>query len=869
MRNTGFIIFLNFIRNRHAQLVGAKAFGLARMAKSGLPVPPGFCITGSAYRQHISLPILARLLDSRLPELDRSNMTERAKILDDIRQTITASSLSDGLTAQITEAFESLAAKRVAVRSSATAEDLPGHSFAGQYDTYLRIETLQNCLHAIKKCWASVWTTRAYEYRRSNGFDHLKMNMAVIVQSLIEPDVSGVVFTVDPLKECKSRIIIEAVSGLGDSLVSGKAAPQRFVLDKKNLNIISHTIPAPEADEQLSESPKDKTFVNKLAKLAIKVESKFGCPQDIEWAFSNNQIYLLQSRPITTLTQAKSQQDNYIWSSFATKEVMPDVVTPVSKSIIDTLCDIMFDPLFDALCIDRADVPIYDYFAGRIYFNASFWASVVRAVPGSERYDWNRFAGSNPDVNKMNEMFDDMTDNELPNIKTNRIRLILKIPFLIAEIISCTPKKGQAILARTKQKNQKWKHLNISTLSNEEVATFCKKLIDDFHDVLRDAPYLFGTMVAYPALQIVCTKWLSDETYAGRLLAGIGNIDDAQAATDLWKLALKANELPELKERILKKDSWHSIAAEISRLPHTDEFLKSWNDFMSDHGHHCRAELELYNPRWSESPDYILGLLRGYICCIEKTDPLENYEKVNQQRHFLEQQCRRKLKNPIKRLIFNHLLVRSHNGAVFRENIKSEIIKLLATVRKLLVELGGRLHAGDVLSDPDDVFFLTLDEIETIVSGHAELKVKNIIAARRVEHDRNNLLTLPDLIIGEFDPDSCFPEHIEIDFQVLKGLAVSPGITIGKAKVILRTDGDTQLEASEILVAPFTDPGWTPYFIPAAGVITEQGGILSHGSIVARELGIPAVTNVGHATKVIKTGRTIRIDGNSGTVTML
>jgi len=376
-------------------------------------------------------------------------------------------------------------------------------------------------------------------------------------------------------------------------------------------------------------------------------------------------------------------------------------------------------------------------------------------------------------------------------------------------------------------------------------------------------------MTAYFGLESVCAKWFSDTTYAGRLLAGVGDMDDAQAAMDLWQLAVKAHQAPEVKQVTLSEHNWQCAREKLIIIKGSDQFLKSWDEFMARHGHHCRAELELYNPRWSECPDYVLGLIRGYICCIDKANPLENRGKIVQHRRSLEKQCRRRLRNPIKRKVFNHLLVRSQNSAVFRENMKSEPVKLLAGMRKLLVELGRRLHADGVLASSDDIFFLTIEEIGLVVGRLAEFDIKNVIAARRAEYDKWNQVTPPDVIVGRFDPDRCVPEEVKTDSKVLKGLAVSPGVATGKARVILRSDTQQQVLPGEILVAPFTDPGWTPYFLPAAAIVMEQGSLLSHGSIVAREYGIPAVVNVGAATKIIKTGLTIQVDANQGIVRIL
>jgi len=311
------------------------------------------------------------------------------------------------------------------------------------------------------------------------------------------------------------------------------------------------------------------------------------------------------------------------------------------------------------------------------------------------------------------------------------------------------------------------------------------------------------------------------------------------------------------------------IEAKLSKTDSGREFLAQWNRFMSLHGHHCRGELELYNKRWFETPDYILQFVRSHINQIDKIDPVQKFNEASNQRKQLEQQCRRQLRNPIKRAIFNHLLSRVQNGSVFRENIKSEIIKLFRALRILLLELGTRLSDEGILKKDDDIFFLKCKEIAPVVHGKAKFDIPQTITTRRADYDKNCSVTPPGIVIGKFDPDNYIPEEIDEDAEILNGFGVSPGIATGKARVILRADTQEQLLAGEILVAPFTDPGWTPYFVPAAAIVMDEGGVISHGSIVAREYGIPAVVNVGAGTKIIKTGQTIQVDGNSGLVKIL
>lgn len=886
MEKIAFVILLEAIQDNDISSVGAKALSLARMNQIGLAVPPGFCITEAGFRKHLELNNLIGRIKSALAQL-RAAPPATSSILSDLRQAIIEAPMADMLRQQIENHYRELAAKHVAVRSSATAEDLPGHSFAGQYDTYLGVADLAGCIKAIKKCWASLWTDRAYEYREKNGFDHPAVDMAVIIQSLVEADSSGVLFTADPCSGPSGNIVIEACFGLGQALVSGKVRPDRFVVHRKKLRLLFRAISEKKIecvlynDGTVKEQPLsneksitwslNKKQIKSLAKLARKVEAEFGCPQDIEWAVWNKKIYLLQSRPITGMPQERSWQERQIWCSPPAREVMPDVVTPVTMSMLfEVMAEQFFDPIFRVLCCDRGDYPIYSLIAGRIYFNANIWGAVLRTVPGVRNFDLMILTGSHKGVREGTERLLTAPDEDLPDIKFSLLRFILKMPLTIIGALFNTPTKGQRILARIIAKNEKWSRLDVPSLSVAQITTCCQELVLDFRELLGHLLYLFSIFTALPILDMVCTKWFSESSSCtGRLLAGVGDMDDAVAGLDLWRLAADADRNPDVKNLILSDQNWQIIQTKLSKTDTGQEFLKSWHQFMNCHGHHCRAELELYNRRWFETPDYILKLVRTYITQIGKTDPVQNFSNLTQERRQLEQQCRKKLRNPVKRIIFNHLLIRSQQGSIFRENVKSEVIKLVTVLRKMLLQLGKRLADEGVLQNQDDIFFLRLEEIEPVVQSKADFDIPRVIAARRAEYDKNRTIMPPDVIFGKFDPDNYVPDSVDTDVEKLTGLAVSPGVTAGKARVVLRADTDEQVLAGEVLVAPFTDPGWTPYFVTAAAIVMDQGGILSHGSIVAREYGIPAVVNVGQATKIIKTGQTIQVDGNRGVVKIL
>lgn len=851
------VVQLNDACRIEPEVIGPKASSLLHLSRIGLTVPPGFCVTAQAYCHHLKVHNLIPRITSTLSSAGNVLSAD----LKDLRESIIQARLDTELTELIARHYAQLDGDSVAVRSSATAEDLGDHSFAGQYDTYLGIEKLEDCLEAILKCWASLWTERAYEYRQKNDFDHFAVNMAVIVQSLVEADASGVIFTADPVNGYKSRIIIEAVGGLGDSLVSGKATPQRFVVARKKCRIVSKNL--------TSESCITDSVVKKLSKLGKKIEKHFDSPQDIEWAISGNKIFFLQSRPITVIPLQKSWEDRQVWTNGNTGEVVPDVVTPVTWSVMQTILEPLFGSVFDLLCVESGDNSIVGLVAGRIYFNINTCIGGMRHLPRWRRIDFTAALGG--EHGKMYELGQlDVPDEDIPDISGSFVKMMLKLPVALLRIFSYRPKKSQALLDKMAGRNKQLRSLDISAMPEEELVDRLTAIVTE--DIYTwDLMYLLSAILPLPFFYLICSKWLKDNDLciANRLLSGLGGMDDANAGLDLWRLAQKAHEDAETEKVILGSDEWRIARAKISEIEEGYKFLQMWDAFMTQHGHHCRGELELLNRRWFERPDYILSLIRNYLNSIEQLDAVENFKKLAMEREQLAEHCRQRLKNPIKRCLFNYCLQRAQTGSVLRENFKSEVVRQLMVLRKMLVELGQRLDKRGIIENADDIFFLRFEEIKPVTQSKADFDIKKTVASRRQEYEKNISVTPPNVVFGKFNPDDYTPDAVDTNAEILNGLAVSSGVVTGKARVILKADTDEQVLPGEILVAPFTDPGWTPYFIPAAAIVMDIGGMLSHGSIIAREYGIPAVVNVGPATKIIKTGQTIQVDADRGIVRIL
>jgi pyruvate,water dikinase len=410
-----------------------------------------------------------------------------------------------------------------------------------------------------------------------------------------------------------------------------------------------------------------------------------------------------------------------------------------------------------------------------------------------------------------------------------------------------------------------------SKLSLAELVGVLLGLVYSF-DLQSEAIGFGGTgAICFSQLFAICRKWFDDAdgSLANRLLSGMGKLDSAEGGLALWRLAVLVKSDADVERIIQLEHDFAATREELGRIPSGAKFLQAWSSYMEQHGHHCRGEIELKNPRWRETPNAVLNMVRSYVANMGAIDPLALQSRQANQRRQLEDECRRKLTNPVERWLFTKIMLQAQLGCAARENIKSEAVRILGLGRRLLLELGDRLAAKGVIDSRDDVFFLRLEEIEPTVNQRLGTDPRTVIQRRRAEFEKNLQITPPSLVVGTFDASHYTAPTFDPCAKVLTGLGVSPGLVTGAARVILHSDTQEKVLPGEILVAPFTDPGWSPYFIPAAAIVMDQGGLLSHGSIIAREYGIPAVVNVGHATQIIRTGQKIAVDGNRGEVRIL
>ncbi len=886
---------LHDLADADEQRVGAKALNLARLARLGLPVPPGFCVPSGAYRDHLD-GVLGDRLDEALGQLADADADAEAGALPqrlaELRRELEDGELAADLAAALERAWDELRGcpdgepALAAVRSSATTEDLPGQSFAGQHDTLLGVRGFPGLVAALRRCWASLWTDRAYGYRARNGIDHGAAKMAVVVQQLVPAQVSGVIFTVDPVSGDADRLVIESCFGLGEALVSGQVAPDRIVFERgegilaerdtalQELELVPDgkggVVERAIDEERATEETLSDHQAAWLARCAIDAEEAFGAPQDLEFAISGGEPYLLQARPITTLAPpppSADAADRVVWSNVNTGEVLPDVITPMTWSVVKPLVDVLIGGLLTRMGANLTGHTLFDLVGGRAYANLNTVLGVIRRIPGMRKRSLTELFGGSHDTAAALDRIE-FRDQDIPDMDYSVWRMLRGMPGFVWQLLTYSPADGEQVLQRMSRRADELQQADLDGRSEAQLAELAQGAVDA----------MLGAGEAYEMTGIVtlweqsfyanCTEWFGDEgnPLAARLLAGLGNNDNANAGLALWQLAVLAEGDEGLAAAVNGSTDFAALRERIEGTEAGGEFLAAWQEFMGRHGHHARGELELGNPRWSDCPDDQLDQVRSYLAAMDRHDFEGRFEALAAQRAQAEAEARGKLRNPFKRWFFGFLLRKTRSCSPIRESIKSQMVHQLAGVRRVVLALGERLAARGALEDPDGVFFLRLDELGPFLAGEPELMDK--ITVRREEYAANLDITVPAVVIGRFDPSVHGAETVDPNARELRGVAVSPGVVTGPARVILRA-GTDQLYPGEILVAPFTDPGWTPYFLNAAAIVMDLGGILSHGSIVAREFGIPAVVNVGPATKIIQTGQQLRVDGAKGTVTLV
>jgi rifampicin phosphotransferase len=821
--------------------VGGKGASLGELMRAGFAVPDGFCVTVRAYGLH----------------LDEAALDPGATGADALRAAIVERPLPAAVVTAVDEALARLGPVDVAVRSSAVDEDSAGSSFAGQHDTLLGVRGTAAVLDALRTCWASLWSPRAVEYRRRGGRDAAG-DMACVVQRMVAAETAGVLFTADPVSGERDRIVVNVVAGLGESLVSGRATARQVVLAKKDGGALS-------GDPAVLGVP-----AREFVQAAARAEAHFGAPQDVEWATAGGRLFLLQARPITNLppepVSLREAERPVLYYPERVREMLPGPVTPltadfafhcVAPAVQENLVRHRLLPRVVARRMPFTNAVI----EGRLYLDLGPLRHGV--LPGLDEVS----------------LVDLLEHGRRPPLSAVRLPLLLRMgPAALVAAFT-----GARMMRRLDRLAARVCHELDALMAPLERADFASWTEEELRGLmrLRHPPDLLERIVAtppanplarmlgtpfYTALERLVVRWAGEPPgTAASLVAALPGLPEMECAHALWALAEAARARPSVRAA-LETDPANAPAA-LAADPAAQEWLGGFRAFLDRFGHRAIEEVELARPRWREEPAYPLGVIASYLRLPPEAAP----RAVEARRRALREQTEARIQGrlhwrPWRRWVLGLVLDVARQASSAGETTKFQIVRLLAVVRAAALELGRRRVAQGRLDDAGDVFFLGYDELGPEVGG-----LRERVARRREEHRRQKAQDPPRLIDARRRPirEMLRAAPPAVRDNELRGIASSPGVVRGRVRVVLDPSLGFELHPGEVLVAPFTDPAWTPLFVTAAAVVVETGSLLSHASIVARELGLPSVVAVPHATRLLADGQEVEVDGTHGLVRIL
>ncbi len=855
--------------------VGGKGLNLGELSRiEGIRVPEGFCITTAAYRRTIDQN---REINSLLDQLTLLKMNERVKIgeiTEKVRRIIEGLKIAKEIEEEIAYYLSKLGkGNAYAVRSSATAEDLPGASFAGQQDTYLNIKGKDAILRHISKCWASLFTDRAVIYRIQNGFDHHNVFLSVVIQQMVFPLTSGIMFTADPVTSNRKVLSIDAGFGLGEALVSGLVNPDIYQV--RDGRIVARKIPAKrlaiyaleeggteereiEPARQNIQALMDEEIL-RLESMGRKIEAQFGCPQDIEWCFADDGFYIVQSRSITTLFPVPENDGRMrVYISLGHSQMMTDAIKPLGMSFFQLLAgNFPMHPaggrLFWEVTHDLAS-PV-----GRKIVLSTMGKSdrlITNAIKGLiQRKD---FMASLPRGKRSISM---RTEGLSWAMFVQAIKIYRKNdPTIIQDLIA----RNEASLSELRQR--------IVKVSGDELFAFIVRDRKTLKEIMYD-PRGFGAiivgMLALGWINNKMEKWLDEKSAADTLTQSVPNNVTSEMGLALLDVADVVRQYPAVIE-YFQHASNENFFADLAKLEGGDAVSRSIRAYLEKYGMRCPGEIDITRTRWNEQPSMLVPAI---LSNIKNFAPNASSVKFEQGRQEAEQKERVLLSRlgrlpggkpkaqKTKRMIS---VLRNFIG--YREYPKYSFIQRFWIYKQALLKEAVNLVQKGIILEKEDIYYLSFEELREVVCTN-QLDY-TIITRRKKEYLAYEKLTPPRVMTSEGEAISGSFNTGNIPEGALPGIPVSAGTIEGRARVILKME-DADIEAGDILVTAFTDPSWTPLFVSVKGLVTEVGGVMTHGSVVAREYGLPAVVSVENATKLIKDGQWIRVNGTEGYVEIL
>ncbi|MEU5042194.1 rifamycin-inactivating phosphotransferase [Streptomyces griseorubiginosus] len=890
-----YVSALQEIDRSQVALVGGKGAHLGDLSRiEGVRVPAGFCVTTDAFRRFMAE---GPSVDGQLEQLADADPDDREAIRTlsaGIRRTIEEIAVPDDIAGAITGALARLGEQEAcAVRSSATAEDLPSASFAGQQDTYLNVVGPAEILRHVRRCWASLFTERAVTYRRRNGIDHRAVHMAVVVQKMVFPQASGILFTADPVTGNRRVATVDAGFGLGEALVSGLVNPDVFKV--RDGEVVSRTIAAKQrAVLALPDGGTQETAVDaarqeqpaltdaqavELVRLGRVVEDRFGRPQDIEWCLTDDGFHIVQSRPITTLfpVPASDDRENHIYVSVGHQQMMTDAMKPLGLS---TWRRTAMVPMAEA--------------GGRLFVD------VTRrlAAPASRAALLDLMGKGDPLVRDALESVLDRDDFVLPLPDAGPAEAAARAgsapkppagstpqppagstpqppsapaPAPAPAPIDTDPAIVTGLIERSKASVAALER-DIRTKSGPELFDFLRKAFVEHKRVLADPqnlPVIMAGMEATWWLNEKLHEWLGEKNAADTLTLSAPDNITSEMGLALLDVADVVRARPEVVE-FLQGVEDEGFLDELPKLPGGTEAREAIEAYLDRYGMRCVGEIDITRPRWRERPTTLVPVILDNVRNFAPGAARRRFEEGRLKAERKEQEVLSRLRNlpdgELKAAETKRMIDRVRTFIGYREYPKYDIISRYFVYKQALTAEAERLVRAGVLAERDDCFYLTLEEFEAAVRSN---EVDHRLVEERKEAFRTyQALTPPRVLTSDGEAVSGAYRRDDVPEGSLAGLAVSAGTVEGRARVVLDM-ADADLEAGDILVTSFTDPSWSPLFVGIAGLVTEVGGLMTHGAVVAREYGLPAVVGVEGATRLIRDGQRIRVHGTDGYVEIL
>ena len=873
-----YIISFDQLTKTDISIAGGKGANLGEMARADFPIPPGFVLTTQAYDTFVkSNGLQSQIID--LTNTVSANGSQPNKMASEkISALFMQGVIGDALAAEITTAYGQLtqhSGNAVAVRSSATAEDLPTASFAGQQDSFLNIQGEDALLDAVKRCWASLWTARAIAYRIRQEIDPASVSLAVVVQRLIPADSAGILFTANPVDGQRDQILINATWGLGEAIVGGLVTPDTVLVDKSTKEILSRettdkrvmTVRTDRGAEeqavpqaQQSQPVLEDAMALQLAHYGMEIEAHYGMPMDIEWAISDGEIAILQARPITSLPPAPLK--DVLWEPIVPKTIW------MRRQIVEHMPEPL-SPLFEDLylregmrqSIDKLMVEMGEIGNSMIEFDEIVPHGFADTINGYA-YTTGSFKMTRKNIVAILRIY-------------RRIFRFLKHPAFDWDGVVLP--NYQAIIAQ-------WESIVLDKAADELLLQGIGEM------AAADSSYWFGSSpnlglsrVLDPTFDRLLKSFLIRSALpeprpgSSAFLRGFDSKAlDAQA--DMEAIANSIRESAALRELLLNTTA-NRLLDTLATHPDGQTVLDGIQHYFDEYGHQI-YNLDFAAPTQREDPLPMLLSLKALVEDVPGQDVRSRQSKMAEERDALVEQTIESL-NPASRRLFRWVWKWTKYYAPYREHVMFYMGAAWPTVRKLAAELGRRLTDVGSIAQPDDIYYLDSSEISKAIEARAKGQGMTALAQlaqerRDLREARKQLTPLPKvperstLKVGPFDLSMFDPTpDAANEGPLLNGYAVSTGSVTAPATVIHSIEDFNQMKPNTILVCTTTTPAWTPLFSQAVGLVTDVGGALAHGSIVAREYGIPAVMGTGVATERIQSGMMLVVDGDAGTVTLL